>query len=426
MLNRVEDSGAVFYEDSDQVDPVVILKQYGINTVRLRLWHNPIEGYSNLNDVLSSAERAKSESLDLILDFHYSDTWADPANQEKPIAWQGIPFQVLCDSIELYSQHVISKLKQQNTLPRYVQIGNETDCGILWPEGYVCDSSDNEFQWGQLKKLYRHAIKGINQPLFDNDTLKIISHVSHNGSWYFNNLIGDSLDFDVLAISYYPMWHGSLNDLNEDINYLSIQFQKPILIAETAYPFTLNWNDNINNILGLESQLLEGYNASEIGQFLFIQDVITLIKNNNFGLGISYWAPEWISTDTYGSSWENQALFDFDGEILDGAQAFSDHNVSMKLEKTNGSNVINNIPNPFNPFTYIKYEVQERSDINITIYNILGNTIKNLLNENQNSGIKMIKWDSTDNQNNPVSSGVYFYKIILGDKTYTKKMLLLN
>ena len=98
----------------------------------------------------------------------------------------------------------------------------------------------------------------------------------------------------------------------------------------------------------------------------------------------------------------------------------------MKLEKTNGSNVINNVPNPFNPFTYIKYEVQERSDINITIYNILGNTIKNLLNENQTSGIKMIKWDSTDNQNNPVSSGVYFYKIILGDKTYTKKMLLLN
>lgn len=425
-MNRVEDNGAIFYEDSIQVDPLVILKQNGINTVRLRLWHNPIESYSNLNDVLSIAERIKSEGLDLFLDFHYSDTWADPSNQIKPSAWEGITFETLCDSLEEYSKHVITKLKQQNTLPNYIQVGNETDCGFLWPEGYICDSSDNEVQWDQLKKLYKHAIDGINEPLSDHDTVKIISHVSHNGSWYFNKLIDDSLDFDILAISYYPMWHGSFYDLNENINQLSVQFQKPILIAETSYPFTLNWNDNINNILGLESQLLEGYDASETGQFLFLRDLITLIKNNNFGLGVSYWAPDWISTDTYGSPWENQALFNFDGQILEGLQAFNDYYVYTSLDKNSDINIINNIPNPFNPYTYIKYEVQQNSDVNIIIYNILGNTIKHLLKENQTSGVKMIKWNSTDNQNDPVSSGIYFCKITIGDKIYTKKMLLVN
>ena len=139
------------------------------------------------------------------------------------------------------------------------------------------------------------------------------------------------------------MWHGSFYDLNENINQLSVQFQKPILIAETSYPFTLNWNDNINNILGLESQLLEGYDASETGQFLFLRDLITLIKNNNFGLGVSYWAPDWISTDTYGSPWENQALFNFDGQILEGLQAFNDYYVSTSLDKNSDINIINNI-----------------------------------------------------------------------------------
>ena len=123
----MEDNGAIFYKDSIQVDPLVILKQNGINTARLRLWHNPIENYSNLNDVLSIAERIKNEGLDLFLDFHYSDTWADPANQIKPSAWEGITFETLCDSLEEYSKHVITKLKQQNTLPNYIQVGNETD-----------------------------------------------------------------------------------------------------------------------------------------------------------------------------------------------------------------------------------------------------------------------------------------------------------
>ena len=138
--------------------------------------------------------------------------------------------------MEQYSRHVITKLKNQNTLPKYVQIGNETDCGLLWPDGYICDESDNDSQWSKLRTLFVHAIEGVNSALDTQDTIEIISHVSSGGNWFFSNLLETGIDIDILSISYYPMWHGALNDLNNNIDALGNQFQKPILIAETAYP----------------------------------------------------------------------------------------------------------------------------------------------------------------------------------------------
>ena len=105
----------------------------------------------------------------------------------------------------------------------------------------------------------------------------------------------EGIDFDILGISYYPMWHGTLADLEQNINNLSNQFQKPVLVLETAYPFTLQWNDNTHNVLGLETQLLPGYEASEEGQVLFLNDLVSLVDENIFGLGLCYWAPDWIS-----------------------------------------------------------------------------------------------------------------------------------
>ena len=299
MLKQVEENGGLFYENGNQIDPIQTFKDRGINTARIKIWHTPSLNYNNLQSVLEMADRAKSVGLDLLLDFHYSDTWADPSNQSKPSAWDGLTFEILCDSLEQYSRHVITKLKSQNTLPRYVQIGNETDCGILWPDGYVCDESNNDYQWNKLRELFMHAIEGVNSALDTQDTLEIISHVSSGGNWFFNNLIGDGVNIDILSISYYPMWHGTLTDLIQNIDGLGNEFQKPVLITETAYPFTLQWNDNTNNIVGLENQLLENYEASEEGQLSFLNDLITLVDENDHGLGICYWAPDWISTNQF-------------------------------------------------------------------------------------------------------------------------------
>jgi arabinogalactan endo-1,4-beta-galactosidase len=426
MLKQVEENGGLFYEDGNQIDPIQIFKDKGINTARIKIWHTPSQNYNNLESVLEIAYRASSVGLDLLLDFHYSDTWADPSSQTKPSAWVDLDFETLCDSVEQYSRHVITKLKNQNTLPKYVQIGNETDCGLLWPDGYVCDESNNDSQWNKLRELFMHAIEGVNSALDTQDTLEIISHVSSGGNWFFSNLIGQGIDIDILSISYYPMWHGTLTDLNQNIDELGNEFQKPVLIVETAYPFTLQWNDNTNNILGLETQLLENYEASEEGQFSFLHDLITLVNQNNYGLGICYWAPDWISTNQFGSSWENQALFDFDGELLDAISVFDNSSVGIKRIDNFSLNNIYNYPNPFNPITTLRYDLSEDAFVKITVYDMLGKLVSNLLNTNQYSGNKSVKWNATNNQGQRVSAGVYFYTIQVGEFRQTKKMVLLK
>ena len=426
MLKQVEENGGLFYENGNQIDPIQIFKDKGINTARIKIWHTPSLNYNNLESVLEIADRASSVGLDLFLDFHYSDTWADPSSQTKPSAWVDLNFETLCDSLEQYSHHVITKLKNQNTLPKYVQIGNETDCGFLWPDGYVCDESNNDSQWNKLRDLFMHAIEGINSALDTQDTLKIISHVSSGGNWFFNNLIGQGVDIDILSISYYPMWHGTLSDLNQNMDELGNEFQKPVLIVETAYPFTLQWNDNTNNILGLETQLLEDYEASEDGQFTFLHDLITLVDENDYGLGICYWAPDWISTNQFGSPWENQALFDFDGELLDAISVFDNSSVAIKRIDNFSLNNIYNYPNPFNPITTLEYDLPEDAVVNITIYDMMGRVVNTLVNGSQTAGYKSIQWDATNNLGDPVAAGLYIYTIQASEFRQTKKMVLLK
>ena len=426
MLKQVEDNGGLFYDNVNQIDPIQEFNSKGINTVRLKIWHNPLLNYNDLESVLEIAERVKDAELDLLLDFHYSDTWADPSNQNKPAAWENLNFDTLCDSIEQYSRYVITKLKNQNTLPKYVQIGNETDCGFLWPDGYVCGESNNDIQWNKLRDLFMHAIEGVNTALDFEDSLKIISHVSSGGNWFFGNLLEEDIPIDILAISYYPMWHGTLADLNQNINMLATQFGKPVLVVETAYPFTLSWNDNTNNILGLETQLLDGYEASEEGQFSFLYDLISLVHDNDFGYGICYWAPDWISTSQFGSPWENQALFDFDGQLLDAVSVFDDANVSVQTKNEYSIGGIFNYPNPFNPVTKLRYTIPKNSLVSIIIYDMLGRQVKTLVNQTQDAGYASVIWDATNDYGKPVSAGIYLYQIQTGEYIQTKKMVLLK
>ena len=429
MLKQVEENGGLFYRNGIQIDPIQTFKDNGVNTARIKIWHTPSQGYNNLESVLEMAYRAKNAGLDLILDFHYSDTWADPLSQTKPSAWDSLNFEILCDSLENYSRSVVARLKNQNTLPRYVQIGNETDCGILWPDGYVCDESNNDYQWNKLGELFMHAIEGVNSALDNQDTLEIISHVSSGGNWFFSNLIEQGIDIDILSISYYPMWHGTFIDLNQNIYELGSEFQKPVLVIETAYPFTLQWNDDTNNILGLENQLLENYEASEQGQFSFLNDLVTLLHNSNYGLGICYWAPDWISTSQFGSPWENQALFNFDGELLSAISVF-DNSLRLKEDNlgiiSNSFELFQNSPNPFNPRTNLSYDLPKDSFVSITIYDMLGNVVNNLVNTEQSSGYKSVQWNAIDNLGQPVSAGVYLYSIETKDFRQTKKMILLK
>ncbi len=422
MLYQIEENNGIYFENGIAIDPIDIFKQHGVNTIRLKIWHTPDPEFNSLQNVLQMAQRIDSIGLDIMLNFHYSDTWADPSHQTKPSAWESIDFETLADSIYDYTNHVITRLKTQGTLPKFVQIGNETDCGLLWPDGYICDESNTAEQWLNLGILYNNAISGIQDAIDEMDTVWTLGHLSHGGLWYFSNLFNEGVSLDIIGQSYYPWWHGSLDELSTNLTQLSNEFQKPIVIVETAYPFTLSWNDNTNNIIGMESQLLDGFPASEIGQLNFLQAVKDRVTNNEFGAGICYWSPEWISTETFGSPWENLALFDFNSEVLDGITVFENDNTGID-ENINPEHIkLKLFPNPFNPITNIHYEIQRSGFVEIMIYNINGELVESIVKQDQHRGEHSVLWNSEG-----LSSGVYFYQLKLnGEVLGTKQAVLIK
>lgn len=422
MLYQIEENNGIYFENGIAIDPIDIFKQHGVNTIRLKIWHTPDPEFNSLQNVLQMAQRIDSIGLDIMLNFHYSDTWADPSHQTKPSAWESIDFETLADSIYDYTNHVITRLKMQGTLPKFVQIGNETDCGLLWPDGYICDESNTAEQWLNLGILYNNAISGIQDAIDEMDTVWTLGHLSHGGLWYFSNLFNEGVSLDIIGQSYYPWWHGSLDELSTNLTQLSNEFQKPIVIVETAYPFTLSWNDNTNNIIGMESQLLDGFPASEIGQLNFLQAVKDRVTNNEFGAGICYWSPEWISTETFGSPWENLALFDFNSEVLDGITVFENDNTGID-ENINPEHIkLKLFPNPFNSITNIHYEIQRSGFVEIMIYNINGELVESIVKQDQHKGEHSVLWNSEG-----LSSGVYFYQLKLnGEVLGTKQAVLIK
>lgn len=306
---EISNSNPIFYDfNGYQNDFLNILKENGVNTIRLKLWVNPSNDHAGFNEVKKFSEDLKSKGFKTWLTIHYSDTWADPAHQEVPVQWQGISFTALKDSVSNYTKRVMNEIK-----PNFIQIGNEINSGFLHPYGHI---STNYQQFIELMKTGISAVRTTS-----NDT-KIILHFAgiESSDWFFNQV--STLDYDIIGLSYYPKWHGkSLSNLKTKMNYLSKTYNKKILIAETAYPFTLESNDWTNNIMGLEEQLiLPEYPATQEGQRKFIEQIKTITIEVENGIGFCYWGAELIAwkgiQSTDASPWENQALFDFNNKAL--------------------------------------------------------------------------------------------------------------
>lgn len=303
------------YKNNNQIqDPLLTLKNSGCNTIRLRLWHTPSDLHSGLAEVKTLSNRCRQLGLKIWLTVHYSDTWADPSAQTKPASWQNMNFTNLRNAVSAYTSQIMDEIN-----PDIIQIGNETNDGMLWPEGKL---SSNETQYIELVNT---AITSIRQK---SNTTKIMLHYAGlTGADYFFNKV-NGLNYDYIGLSYYPIWHGqSLYNLQTTINQLSQTFNKKVLIAETAYPFTLNYNDYTNNIIGFQNQLINTYPATEIGQKDFLTTIHNIMKQSSNGLGYCYWGAEWIAfrgpTATNGSSWENQALWDFNSNALPVLSVFN-------------------------------------------------------------------------------------------------------
>lgn len=321
FLPQIEANGGLFYDRGVARPGIELFAAHGINLVRLRLWVNPAGGENGLEQTLQMARRVKAAGLALLLDLHYSDTWADPAHQSPPAAWSHLDGPALNTAVHDYTQNTLAAFKAQNTLPDIVQIGNEISSGFLWPAGRVGGAYQQN--WPQFLALLQAGALGVQDALAPGDRVKILLHLDAGGNnelcrWFFDHVPAGDVPFDLIGLSFYPWWHGSLPNLEANVLDLAARYQKPILIVETAYPWTLAWNDGVNNLVGLENQLLPGYPATPAGQALFLADVTQIMRDVPAGLGagIIYWAAEAITTPAQGSFWENMALFDFAGNSL--------------------------------------------------------------------------------------------------------------
>lgn len=317
FLPEIEAEGTIYYNSVGIAeDALLTLKNAGCNTVRVRLWKNPATPHSGFEEVKAFAQRIKDMNMKVWLTVHYSDTWADPGHQDKPGEWEGLSFEQLKIASVNYTSDILTEIA-----PDIIQIGNETNTGFMYPEGNLVD---NEAQFLELVNSISAVIRA-EAP----NTKIMLHHAGITGAeWFFNKVA--NVDYDYIGMSYYPIWHGKdLATLQNAMISLSQAHNKEIIIAETAYPFTLEWNDWTNNIMGLEEQLIPAYPATPNGQKEFLLEIRNRVKAVDKGIGFCYWGAEWTAfrgeEATNGSTWENQALWDFDNKALPVLQVFNNN-----------------------------------------------------------------------------------------------------
>jgi len=341
-LDEVEAGLAVFRDANGPGDALAILKAQGLETIRLRLFHAPDELRDSLDDVKSLARRAHDLGYRILLNLHYSDTWADPAHQTKPAAWEGLPIEALRDSVYAHTAGALAALDAQGTPPDIVQIGNEISTGMLWDTGRVGGAFDIPAQWEAFSSLLAAGIAAVRET----GSSRIMIHNDRGGDpsgaqWFFDRLTPFALDYDFIGLSYYPFWHGPLDNLRQTVRLLNARYQKPVLIIETAYPWTLLWNDNQHNQVGLPSHVLPGFPATPEGQADFLAALWSIAP-----AGVCYWSGELISAPLRSSSWENLALFDFDGRVLPAARALGSGPTSVHTDEEWDRERLEVYPNP--------------------------------------------------------------------------------
>lgn len=324
LLSFFESRGAVYRSVEPWADGLQILRNQGLNCVRLRLFtssaaqaqSDPYNRVNNLEYTLPLAVRVKNAGLSLMLDFHYSDTWADPGHQAKPAAWRDLPFSNLVEQVRAYNSNSISSFRTAGVLPEYVQIGNEITSGLLWPDGHVGGTDDRPSQWSKLGLLVKAAIAGVRDGAVD-AMPRIMIHIDRGGDWagtqwFFDHLIAQDVEFDVIGQSYYPFWHGSLSSLATCLSNTVARYGKPVLIAETAFP----WQGPTN---------IYGIPPTPAGQVQFVTELARIVKRlpGQLGAGVVWWGTEYQTISGLAlAGFDRRSFFDASGDVLPVAYAF--------------------------------------------------------------------------------------------------------
>jgi len=294
-----------------------------------------------------------------MLNLHYSDFWADPKKQPKPKAWLNLTGQDLVEQVYRYTKETLKHFERLDLMPAYIQIGNETTNGMIFPDGKIAkylfedrkfEEIDHEVQkaaFDYLVELLSAGIKATRE-MRSKEELKIIIHLDFGGAndlyrGWFDQATERQLDYDIIGLSYYPYWHNSLADLRYNLKDIAKRYEKDVMVVETAYAFTAEHPEGEDSIFNAELSDIAGYPPTVEGQAAFLTDLMNTVKEVNEqgyrGLGIVYWEPAWLPVKgsswasqagmEYGNDigkpgnhWANQAMFDFNGHALKSLDVF--------------------------------------------------------------------------------------------------------
>lgn len=320
-VNEMEDCGGVYRDGGEVRDPFELFADYGCDIVRVRLWHSPEwTSYSTLHDVTGTIRRARDQGMRILLDFHYSDDWADPGDQIVPAAWLPVvaDTETLGDSLYNYTREVLLHLHKEGLLPEYVQVGNETNSEILLTEHV--DELTEPIGWPRNVHLFNRALQAVDDVRAETGTgtgMQSMIHIAQPefvAPWLDSARSHGLAGFDWLGLSYYPKWSAwSMDLVGEAIDSFRRTYGLRVMVVETAYPYTLESYDGANNLLG-EDALVLGYPATPGSQLRYLDDLTGEVLSGG-GEGVIYWEPAWIPTPCstrwgQGSHWENAIFFD--------------------------------------------------------------------------------------------------------------------
>ncbi len=355
-LLEVERCGGRFYDNGRQGGAMDILKSYGMNMVRLRLWNDPFAedgssygaGGNDLETTLTLAGRAQKMGIGWLLDFHYSDFWADPGKQTIPKAWQGMGEEELERAVHDYTAAVLARCKAEGLMPQMVAVGNEISKGLLWPYGKAPN-------YGEIARFVSAGVRAVREA---DPSVEVMIHLDNGGNnelyrtWFDAYFRNGGEDFDYIGLSYYPFWHGTLDMLRNNMNDLAVRYHKRLIVAEVSMGYTMEdyqkyeqLPDELRKGMATRPELTRhiGFPMSPEGQTEFMQAILELIRDvpEGLGRGFYYWEPAWIPVPgsqwatpeacAYmnekgpgGNEWANQALFDYEGNALPALKTIRD------------------------------------------------------------------------------------------------------
>lgn len=347
-LLEVEACGGKFYDQGVPGDAMAILKKYGANLFRFRVWNNPYTedgkpygaGANNLEKAVVLARRAKELGIGWLFNIHYSDFWTDPEKQTIPKEWKGQNAEELEQSVYRFTRHAMETFQKEKVLPDIVAVGNEITHGFLWPFGKTP-------HFDQITRFISAGIRAVKEVAPE---AEIMIHLDNGGNnqlyrdWFDSYFKAGGVDFDIIGLSYYPFWHGTLDQLRENLNDISVRYHKDLIVTETS---TAHTYDDYGKYEQLSSEQRRGmaakfsmagrvaYPGTPQGQADFMQALMEVIKQvpDGHGKGFVYWEPAWIPVPGSewatqpgweyvnekgpgGNEWANQALFDYEGQAL--------------------------------------------------------------------------------------------------------------